>query len=97
RGELDAPSFCRRLQAQAGGDRATVLVVLAPEQDPAPLLASGAHDFVAAPLTPSLLSARLGILEREVQRRERAEQALRESEDLSGTVLHAVVDGIITI
>ena len=76
--------LCRRLRSQAGWDR-TLVVVLTGRVGPEDLeevLAAEADDYWTKPVDVQRLSIRLGVAERQarnIARRSRAEDAMRES------------------
>jgi two-component system cell cycle sensor histidine kinase/response regulator CckA len=84
---MDGLELCRMIRAHALGDRSLVLMITAREstEDLQRALEAGADDFVNKPVSVKHLNVRLEIAERrleEIEARRRAEEELREREEL---------------
>ena len=86
---LDGLELCRRIRASPRGDEPFILVVTARDktEDLTSVLDAGADDYMAKPVTPDNLQARLRIAERRIEvsaARRRAEEELRKARYLAG-------------
>lgn len=86
---LDGLEVCRRIRAHPEGERSYVLMVTARSGSAhlEEVLDAGADDYLAKPVSPDDLSARLRIAERRMElgaRRREAEAELREARYLAG-------------
>jgi DNA-binding response OmpR family regulator len=93
-GELDGLGLCRRVRAQADGNRCVILVMTARDRpaDLAAVLDAGADDYIAKPFQIDLLDVRVTIAERQVeavQARVKAEEAARDRARLEGALVAA--------
>ncbi len=83
---MDGLELCRRLRSLQWGDQVLILVVTTRDQpeDLRAVLAAGADDYLAKPITPALLDVRMIIAKHRLinrQQRLSAEAALREAHD----------------
>lgn len=86
---MDGLEACRRIREHAAGDQAYLLVVTArtKPEDLAHVLDAGADDYLAKPVTPHDIIARLRIAQRRMEAataRRRAEEELRKARYLAG-------------
>lgn len=86
---LDGLTVCRRIRASEAGRDTFILVITGRNtvDDVAEALVAGADDYVAKPVTPALLRARLTIAERRIEQnlaRRRAEDGLARAQWLAG-------------
>jgi DNA-binding response OmpR family regulator len=87
--KIDGLELCRRIRSSERGDAAFILVVTARDktEDLTAVLDAGADDYLAKPVTPDHLLARLRIAERRIEvntARRTAEEKLRRAQYLAG-------------
>lgn len=87
--QLDGLTVCRRIRASEAGRDTFILVITgrSTADDVAEALVAGADDYVAKPVTPAFLRARLTIAERRIEQnlaRRRAEDGLARAQWLAG-------------
>ncbi|MBD3306666.1 response regulator [candidate division KSB3 bacterium] len=98
---MDGLELCRRIRALPQGDQSMILVITARDtlEDLQAVLEAGANDYMLKPVNQELLTVRLLIIEQQFAnliQRQRAEEALRESQRRLAATLKSIGDAVIT-